>query len=98
MPLETKHVLNTPRFGRPPISINTIKCVLKVMLQNSTTKGFSYVIIAKEVRKHRHEIAPRTVWKVLKQVSYSQCKLIVKPRLNKFNKKQRLDWCLKREN
>jgi transposase len=98
MPLETKHVLNAPRSRRPPISIDTIKCVLKVVLQNSTTRGFSCATIAKEVRKREHEIAPRTVWKVLKQAGYSQCKLIVKPRLNKFNKKQRLDWCLKREN
>jgi hypothetical protein len=61
MPLETKHVLNAPRFGRPLILIDTIKCVLKVVLQNSTTKGFSCATIAKEVRKRGHEIAPRTV-------------------------------------
>jgi transposase len=71
MPLETKHVLNAPRSGRPPISINAIKCVLKVVLQNSTTRGFSCATIAKEVGKRGHEIAPRTVWKVLKQAGYS---------------------------
>jgi hypothetical protein len=49
------------------------------MLQNSTTKGFSYAIIAKEVRKRRHEIALKTVWKVLKQTVCFQCKLILKP-------------------
>jgi transposase len=96
MPLETSHILNVPRSGRPPISIDTIKCVLKVVLQNSTIRGFSCTIIAKEVRKHGYEIAPRTVWKVLKQAGYSQCKLTVKPGLNKFNKKERLEWCLER--
>jgi Fe2+ or Zn2+ uptake regulation protein len=64
-------MLNTPRSRRPLILINTIKCVLKVMLQNSTTKGFFCATITKEVRKRGHEIAPRTVWKVLKQAGYS---------------------------
>jgi hypothetical protein len=32
IPLETSYVLNIPRSGRPPISINAIKCILKVVL------------------------------------------------------------------
>jgi hypothetical protein len=71
MPLEIRHILNAPRSGRPPILIDAIKCVLKVVLQNSTTRGFSCAIIAKEVRKRGHEVAPRTIWKVLTQVGYS---------------------------
>ena len=97
MPLEVYHVLNAPRSGRPAISPDAIKCVLKVVLQNSTTRGFSCTTIAKEVRKQGHEVASRTVWKVLKQAGYSQCKLIVKPSLDKLNMKERLDWCLERE-
>jgi hypothetical protein len=62
-----------------------------------TTRGFSCAIIAKEARKRRHEIAPRTVWKVLRQAGYSQCKLTIKPGLNKDNIKKRLDWCLAHE-
>jgi hypothetical protein len=61
MPLEIRHVLNTLRSGRPPISINTIKYVLKVVLQNSTIRGFSCATITKEVRKRGHKVAPRTV-------------------------------------
>ena len=61
MPLEVCHVLNAPRSGRPAISLDTIKCVLKVVLQNTTTRGFSCATIAKEVRKRGHEVAPRTV-------------------------------------
>ena len=91
MSLEVCHVLNVPRSGRPAISPDTIKCVLKVVLQNATTRGFSCATIAKEVRKRGHEVAPRTVWKVLRQAGYSQCKLTVKPGLNKLSKKERYD-------
>jgi hypothetical protein len=97
MPLEVSHVLNTPRSGRPGISAEAIKCVLKVVLQNSTTRGFSCAVIAKEVKKRGHEVAPRTVWKVLTHAGYSQCKLTVKPGLNELNKAERLAWCLERE-
>jgi hypothetical protein len=61
MPLEVSHVLNAPRSGRPIISAEVIKCVLKVVLQNSTTRGFSCTVITKEVKKRGHEVAPRTV-------------------------------------
>jgi hypothetical protein len=97
MPLEVSHILNAPRTGRPTISAEVIKCVLKVVLQNSTTRGFSCAVIAKEVKKRGYEIAPRTVWKVLTYVGYSQYKLTVKPGLNELNKAERLAWCLERE-
>jgi hypothetical protein len=97
MPLEVSHVLNIPRSGRPIISAKVIKYVLKVILQNSTTRGFSCTIIIKEVKKRGHEIAPRTIWKVLTYAGYSQYKLIVKPGLNELNKAERLAWCLERE-
>jgi hypothetical protein len=71
MPLEVSHILNAPRSGRPVISAKAIKCVLKVVLQNSTTRGFSCAVIAKEVKKRGHEIAPRTIWKVLTYAGYS---------------------------
>jgi transposase len=98
MPLEVCHVLNQPRSGRPAISPTAIKCVLQVVLQNSTIRGFSCATIAKEVRKRGYEVAARTVWKVLTAAGYSQCKLTVKPGLNGFSKKERLDWCLVYEN
>jgi hypothetical protein len=92
------HVLNQPRSSRLAISPEAIKCVLQVIVQNSTTRGFSYTTITKEVRKRGHEVATWIVWKVLTTASYSQCKLIVKPGLNKFSKKERLDWCLAYKN
>jgi hypothetical protein len=61
MPLEVAHVLNQPCFKRLAISPDAIKYVLKVMLQNSTIKGFSCGTLAKEVKKRRHKVAPRTI-------------------------------------
>ena len=61
MPLEVSHVLNALRSSRPRISLKAIKYILKVILQNSTTRGFSCTIIAKEVKKRGHEVIPRTV-------------------------------------
>jgi hypothetical protein len=60
LPLEVNHVLNQPRSGRPAVSPDGIKCVLKVVLQNSTTQGFSCGTLAKEVKSRGHEAAPRT--------------------------------------
>jgi hypothetical protein len=48
-------------------------------------------------KKKGHEVSSRSVWKILIMAGYSQCKLIVKPGLNKFSKKERLDWYLERE-
>jgi hypothetical protein len=70
---------------------------LKVVLQNSTIRGFSYIIIVKEVRKRGYEIVPRIIWKVLTATGYSQCKLTVKPGLNELNMAERLAWYLERE-
>jgi hypothetical protein len=97
MPLEVSHVLNAPRSGRPAISSEAIKCILTVILQNATTRGFSCATITKEVKKRGHEVAPRTMWKVLTHAGYSQCKLTVKPGLNNLSKTERLAWCLERE-
>jgi len=71
MPLEVSYILNTPRSGRPGISPEAIKYVLKVILQNSTTRGFFCATITKEVKKRGHEVTPRTVWKVLTYIGYS---------------------------
>jgi hypothetical protein len=61
MPLEVCHVLNQPRSRRPTILSDVIKYALAIVLQNSTTRGFSCVIIAKEVWKRGHKVAPRTI-------------------------------------
>jgi hypothetical protein len=61
MPLEVSYVLNILRSSRPRISPKAIKYILKVILQNSTTRSFSCTIIIKEVKKRGHEVIPRTV-------------------------------------
>jgi nucleoside-triphosphatase THEP1 len=71
MPLEVSYMLNIPRSGRPVISSEAIKYVLKVVLQNATIGGFSCAIIAKEVKKRGYKVTPRTIWKVLTYTGYS---------------------------
>jgi hypothetical protein len=61
MIIEVKHVIDVPRSSRLQITTAAIKCILKFILQNSTTRGFSCDTLAKEARKRGHEIAPRTV-------------------------------------
>jgi hypothetical protein len=51
MILKVEHVLNAPRSSKPRVSNEVIACVLKLMLQNSTTRGFSCSTLAKEARK-----------------------------------------------
>lgn len=97
MILEPHHVANAPRSGRPSISPEAIACILQVVTKNSITRGLSCAAISKEVKKRKHDVAPRTVWKILKAEGYSQCKLTVKPGLQDLNKKERLAWCLERK-
>jgi repressor of nif and glnA expression len=61
MLLEVSYILNILRSSRPIISAKVIKYILKVILQNSTTRGFSYAIITKEVKKRGYEVVPRTI-------------------------------------
>ena len=97
MVIEVEHVQNASRSGRPSISPAAIASVLKVVTRNSTTRGFSYKTIGQEVERRGFQVAPRTIWKVLTQAGYHQCKLTVKPGLTKENKLARLAWCLERE-
>jgi hypothetical protein len=61
MPLEVSHMLNIPRSSRPVISSKVIKRVLKVILQNTTIRGFSCATITKEVKKRGCEVVLRTI-------------------------------------
>jgi hypothetical protein len=51
MVIEVKHVQNASRSGRLSISPAAIICVLKVVIRNSTTCGFSYKTIGQEVER-----------------------------------------------
>jgi hypothetical protein len=59
--VKVKHVQNAARSGRPSISPEAIACVLKVALQNSTTRGFSCKTLGKEVTRRGYQVAPRTI-------------------------------------
>jgi hypothetical protein len=61
MILKVEHVLDAPRSSKPRVSNKAIAYVLKLMLQNSTTSGFSCGTLIKEAKKRGHELAPRTI-------------------------------------
>jgi hypothetical protein len=65
MIIEVEHVQNALRSGRPSISSKAIACVLKIVLRNSTTCGFSCKTIGKEVKRRGFKVAPCTIWKGL---------------------------------
>lgn len=71
MIVETWHVANAPRSGRPQVLIEVIGAVLKVVTKNLTTRGYSTAQISREVKKAGFEVAPRTVWKILKARGYN---------------------------
>ena len=51
MVIKVEHMQNAPRSGQPSISPSAIAYVLKVIIQNSTTRGFSYKTIRQEVKR-----------------------------------------------
>jgi hypothetical protein len=58
MVIKVEHVQNAPRSGRPSISLLVIACVLKVVIWNLTTCGFSYKTIRQEVKRQGFQVAP----------------------------------------
>ena len=51
MIIKVDHVQNAPRSSRPSISPKAIAYILKIILQNSITRGFNYKTIRKEVKR-----------------------------------------------
>ena len=56
--IKVEHIQNAPRSGRPFISPSAIAYVLKVVIRNSTTHGFSYKTIGQEVKRQGFQVAP----------------------------------------
>jgi hypothetical protein len=94
--VEPHHVDDAPRLGRPKTSTATVEFILKTMLKNSTTRGWSCNRIASEVSGTPgwQPVSPSTVYRVLKEHSYGVYKRTVKPGLTKEQMKERLKWCL----
>jgi hypothetical protein len=97
--VETWHVDDAPRPGRPKTSTATALFIIKTMTKNSTTRGWSYSRIASEVSgtPGRQRVSPSTVYRVLTENGYGSFKRTVKPGLTEEAKKARLAWCLERE-
>jgi transposase len=94
MVIEPYHVDDTLRSGRPKTSEAIIELILKTMLQNSTTRGWSCNRIASEVSETGQLVSASTVYRVLKEHGYGVYKRTVKPGLTKEQMKERLAWCL----
>jgi hypothetical protein len=85
---EVNHVANAKRTSKSPISIKAAKCIMQVVTKNFTTRGYSCAKIAQDVKKLKgHSIAPKIMYKILKDKGYLCYKLTVKLRLNKDIKK-----------
>jgi hypothetical protein len=61
MIIKVDYMQNAPRSSRPSISPKAIIYVLKVVLRNLTTQGFSYKTIRKEVKRQGFQVTPRTI-------------------------------------
>ena len=93
--IEPYHVDDTLRSGRPKTSNAIIELILKTMLQNSTTRGWSCNRIASEVSETLGQpVSVSTVYRALKEHGYGVYKRTVKPGLIKEQIKERLDQCL----
>jgi transposase len=90
--VEPHHVDDTPRSGRPRTSTTTAEFILKTMLKNSTTRGWSCNRIASEVSGTPgwQPVSPSTVYRVLKEHSYRVYKRTIKLGLTKEQIKEHL--------
>jgi len=94
--LETWHVDDAPRSGRPPISTATAKFIIETITRNSTTRGWSCARIASEVSNTPSwkPVSASTVYRTLTLKGYGVFKRTVKPGLTIEQMAERLKWCL----
>jgi hypothetical protein len=94
--VEPYHVDDAPRTSKPKTSTATAEFILKTMLKNSTTRGWSCNRIASEVSGTPgwQPVSASTVYRVLKEHSYGVYKRTVKLGLTKEQMQERLKWCL----
>ena len=91
MVVEPYHVDDTLRSSRPKIPKAIVKLILKTMLRNSTTRGWSCNRIASEVSEAGQLVSASTIYRVLKEHGYGVYKRTIKPGLTKDQIKERLD-------
>ena len=79
---------NAKCTSKPLISTKAAKYIMQVVTKNFITRGYSCAKIAQEVKKLRgHFIAPKIMYKILKDEGYLCYNLTIKLRLNKDIKK-----------
>jgi hypothetical protein len=90
--VEVHHVEDAPRSRRPKIPQSVIDLILKTVIKNSTTRTWSCNRIAWEVSSipSTPSVSGMTVWRTLKENSYSSFKRTVKPGLKLKDKAARL--------
>ena len=90
--VETWHVEDAPRTGRPSIKPETIELIVKTVTRNSITRGWSCGRIASEVSKTpgAETVSASTVYRSLRAEGYGVYKRTIKPGLTKENIKRRL--------
>jgi hypothetical protein len=71
------YIADEPKASRPPITLNIITLIEEILVQNSTTRSFSYSYIVIEVATKlgiEKAICAKTIYKVLKAKKYKFCK------------------------
>src|SRR5450432_2097678 len=91
--IETYHIDDSSRSGRPNTSKEVIDLILETVTKNSTTRGWSCKRIAQEVSL-KSKVSISTVCKTLKENGYSSYKRTMKPGLKLDDKARRYKWCL----
>jgi hypothetical protein len=91
--LETWHVDDAPRSGRPKISTALLLFIIEIATKNSTTRSWPCWCIAAEVLNTPswQLVSQATVHRVLINNSYSPFKRTVKPGLTNKQKRNMLE-------
>ena len=97
--VELHHVDDAPRPSRPKTSITITEFILKTMLKNSTTRGWSCNRIVLEILGTLgwQLVSPFTIYCILKEHGYRVYKRTIKPGLTKKQIKEHLKQCLQYE-
>jgi hypothetical protein len=93
--IEPRYIDDRPWLGRLRVSMYITAAILTTLTRNLTSRGFLCLRIIREVSFHlprKQFVLASTVYRILIAKGYGSYKRIVKPGLNKDNKKKRLAW------
>jgi len=92
--LETKHVEDAPRSGRPSKQQQAFKKVVNLVRRDRYGREKTCADIAGELSQDGQDILALTVWRVLRKAGFKKTKPTRKPGLTKDIRQERLVWCL----